>query len=140
MLSFGAKKKTQVPMDDSNFSKDPITGKWTYNWPDGFFIGTEDDARLCQEIDKGLELEWAQKAVYREKPTSSGRKTVRQRYVISDNPQTTPQMENRWKFGDGVAAWQILTMTEQIIWNKLKYPYHMSGYNRFLRAYMRDEI
>jgi hypothetical protein len=128
-FSFRATKKSMLAMDENLDELDA-----------GFFVGLEDQCRLLQEDGKMIELERGYKYIYREKPTATGRKIVRQRYFIPYNPQTTIQQENRAKFSDGVAAWQVLPFTTQIIWNKLKYPNHMSGYNRFLRAYMRGEI
>jgi hypothetical protein len=129
MFSLTAKKKTLCPIDDSDFTFHPEQ-----------FIGTEDGFNLAQENDKAIRLETGYKWVYREYASPTGRITVRQRYVISENPQTTPQQENRGKFRDGVHAWQALTMTEQVVWNKINYPENMSGYNRFLRKYMKDLI
>ena len=128
-FSLGATKKSYVYIDFEGNELDA-----------GFFIGTENGYVLAQENEKGIELERAYKYIYREKPTSKGRVTIRQRYFIPTNPQTTPQQENRGKFADAVLAWQNLTFTAQVVWNKLRYPEHMSGYNRYLRAYMKGEV
>jgi len=125
MLSFRAKGKTQVPMDDSDFL-----------WPDGFFLALEDTFNLLLETGKKIVLEWGYKACYREHPTSKGRVLIREKYHIPTNPQTTDQQLNRGKFAAAIIEWQALPFTEQVVWNKLKYPAHMSGYNRFLRNYM----
>lgn len=106
----------------------------------GFLIGLENKGRLLQECLKIIELERGYKYIYREHPTSTGRKLIRQKYFIPTDTWSQSKQDNRDKFGLGVAAWQALSMTEQIVWNKLKYPYHMAGYNRFLRAYMLDQL
>lgn len=53
------------------------------------------------------------------------------------NPQTAIQQANRQLFADAVLVWQNLTASEKAVYNKLKYPPIMSGYNKFLRKYLR---
>lgn len=138
--SFSAKKKTTIAFDDSDATYDPVKKVWTWKWPYLPLIGLENGKSLLQETGRFLETEWGYKYDYREKPTSKGRRLVRQKHSIPYNPQTTPQQENRGKFGSAIDAWQDLTYFEEIYWNKLVYPAHMSGYNRFIRAFMLDQI
>jgi hypothetical protein len=124
-FSLTAHGKTSCPVDDSDFTLD-----------DSKFIGLENGKALLQEDGKKIELEWYYKAIYREQPCWFGRITIREKYYTPFNPNSTPQQENRQLFADAVAAWQALSFTDQVSWNKLLYPTHMSGYNRFLRNYL----
>ena len=125
LLSFGARGRIANTVDDADF-----------NFDDGIFAGLEDLANLLFETGGKIELEWGFKWVYRNKPGPNGRVCVKQPYVISYNPRLPDQQFNRMLFAAAIDAWQDLTFEEEIYWNKLKYPAHMSGYNRFIRNYM----
>jgi len=75
-------------------------------------------------------------AIYREQPTPNGRILIRQRYFIPTDTWSQAKQDNRDKFALAVAEWSNLSIEQQIYWNKLRYPEHMSGYNRFIRNYM----
>ena len=109
-------------------------------------IYTNDYERLCEDgtirlAQTGnariLETEINFLYEYREQPTPRGRITIRQKYTPYVNPQGTEQQLWRGVMADAVAAWQALSFTDQVIWNKTKYPYNMSGYNRFVRNYLK---
>lgn len=57
---------------------------------------------------------------------------------ISAQPGTA--LQNAWKdvFADAVTAWQALTEAQKDIWRAYRYPVHASGYNRFIRAYLKE--
>ncbi len=59
-------------------------------------------------------------------------------FYFPRNPQSGLQQANRNKFADGVAAWKVLTPAEKLVYNKNSYGLGMSGYNLFLRQYMRS--
>ena len=58
---------------------------------------------------------------------------------IPTNPQTAKQQAWRQKLADAVAAWQGMNQTTKDYYNKLAYPVHMSGYNRFIHYYLKDK-
>lgn len=75
--------------------------------------------------------------VYEMRRTWHGMQATARRFVYPPNPNTIYQQANRGKFGSAVAAWQALTPAQKGVYNALKYPPRMSGYNKFLRLYMR---
>lgn len=74
---------------------------------------------------------------YQKRKNARSQYFVRMRHFITSNPQTPAQQANRSKFSLAVAAWQSKTDEEKRYWRGLKRPRGMSGYNRFLREYMR---
>ncbi len=52
------------------------------------------------------------------------------------NPRTSFQQAWRGVFSAAVASWQGLSIDRKEFYNALKYPFHMSGYNRYLRLYL----
>lgn len=56
---------------------------------------------------------------------------------ISAQPKTGDQIWWEKVFADAVAGWQGLTGLEKGIWNSYSYPKHPSGYNRYIRDYLK---
>jgi hypothetical protein len=137
MLSLEAHGKTTKPIDSSDMTYDPVKKRWSIKWPDGVMVGVETGWGLLQETGKKIELEVYFKAIYRRQPTPRGRIIIREKYYACENPQHTDQQIWRGKFATAVSLWQALSSTEQIVWNKILYPNHMSGYNRFIRNYLK---
>ena len=76
--------------------------------------------------------------IYQKRPSRKGQFFVRMKHFISANPQTPTQQAGRNKFALAVSAWQAMTEEEKKVYRKRHSPPHMTGYNRFLRDYMRD--
>lgn len=75
--------------------------------------------------------------VYQKRPRKKGQIFVRMKYAIDPNHYSAVRQARRTLFGDAVRAWNNLDFEAQIVWNKKKYPTHMSGYNRFISYYMK---
>jgi len=60
------------------------------------------------------------------------------RFVKASNPRTAKQQRWRGYHADGVSIWQGMNQYTKDIYHKLKYPRRMSGFNRFIRQYLRD--
>jgi len=56
---------------------------------------------------------------------------------ISENPKSPYQLERQHLFYSAVKAWQGLTPEQKDVYNKWTYPVHASGYNRFIRWFMK---
>ena len=52
---------------------------------------------------------------------------------------TAPQIANREKFADAIAAWQALTAPQKAIWNNYSHPVVPAGYGRFISSYLKDK-
>ena len=65
---------------------------------------------------------------------------IRMKHYTIPYSNSEQQETNRTKFAQGVLNWQGLTTEQKQFYNKLKYPTGMSGYNRYLRLYMKDKI
>lgn len=57
---------------------------------------------------------------------------------ISAQPKTGDQIWWEKVFADAVLGWQGLTGLEKGVWNSYNYPKHASGYNKFIRKYLKD--
>jgi len=56
---------------------------------------------------------------------------------ISKNKQTSKQAGRQWLFASAVKAWQDFAQFEKDVYNRWRYPARASGYNRFIRWFMR---
>jgi hypothetical protein len=75
--------------------------------------------------------------VYQKRRSAGKQVFVRMKHYHGANPQTVPQQANRATFAQAVSAWQGLTPMQKKQWRAKKYPRYMSGYNRFIRDFMR---
>lgn len=60
------------------------------------------------------------------------------RHFIPKNPRTEEQQANRQKYADGIVSWQGLTTEQKQVYNKRSQGKKMSGYNLFLREYLKS--
>ena len=56
----------------------------------------------------------------------------------SYNPRTVKQQTWRGCHADGVSIWQGMSNETKDIYEKMKYPQRMTGFNRFLHYYLRE--
>jgi len=56
---------------------------------------------------------------------------------ISKNRQTSKQAGRQWLFASAVRAWQSFAENQKDVYNRWRYPARASGYNRFIRWFMR---
>jgi len=56
---------------------------------------------------------------------------------ISKNKHTSKQTGRQWLFYNAVKAWQDFAQNEKDVYNRWRYPARASGYNRFIRWFMR---
>jgi hypothetical protein len=56
---------------------------------------------------------------------------------ISENKQTYTQLFHQMKFHDAVTVWQGMNQATKDIYERWRHPVHASGYNRFLRWYLK---
>ena len=59
---------------------------------------------------------------------------------VSKQPRTSIQQGYLSNFADAIIAWRNLTETERKIYNAYKYPPRMSGYNKYIRWYLKTHI
>lgn len=78
------------------------------------------------------------RGIYQRQPTASGQIVRKLKLYEPTNPQTETQQAWRGVFADAVAAWQSLTDEEKKEYSDLHYPTRMSGYNRFISKYLKD--
>ncbi len=78
--------------------------------------------------------------IYQKRHAKNGQYFVKMRHYRPTNPRTVNQQNNRISFKNAVLAWQTLDESEKLIWRRKKHPRFMSGYNRFIREYMRGNI
>lgn len=60
-------------------------------------------------------------------------------YVVGKNPKTAAQLENRAAFTDGVSKWrwQVIPIYQQTLWSSYSVGTTESGFNRFMRYYLK---
>ena len=76
--------------------------------------------------------------IYRTDNVTGRTKFYREPFYLTKNPRTEAQQANRQKFADAVAAWQGLTSEQKNQYNIKAKGRHMSGYNLFLREYLKS--
>ncbi len=65
-------------------------------------------------------------------PTASRSPGLKRVWINPNDPY-------RVRFRDAVTAWHTFNQTTKDIYNKLKYPPRMTGYNRFIRQYIKTQ-
>lgn len=75
--------------------------------------------------------------IYQSRPRKTRRIFVKMKYCIPPQPRTSKQQGGRIKFGLAIDSWNNQTFETQVLWNKKRYPYHMSGYNRYLSNFLK---
>jgi len=76
--------------------------------------------------------------IFQRRKTWHGTINILEKYYKPTNPQTPAQQANRQKFEAARLTWSGLTSTEQDYYNRLKYPPQMSGYNRYVKQYLKN--
>jgi hypothetical protein len=76
--------------------------------------------------------------VYRREHGLRGIFSALSNYYIPKNPRTEAQQANRQKMSDAVSAWQDLTPFEKNCYNAFAVGKKLSGYNLFLKNYLRS--
>lgn len=74
---------------------------------------------------------------YQMRRTWHGIQPTAMRPPISTQPKTADQEAWKQVFADGSTAWLALTSLQKGVWNSYRYPPRMSGYNKFMREYLR---
>jgi hypothetical protein len=64
----------------------------------------------------------------------------RSRFYWNPPHTTGPAMALKGIFANGVTAWKALTDEQKLYYNKLKYPARRSGFNRFMREYLKSHL
>ena len=75
--------------------------------------------------------------VWQRRKRKTGQLIVKMNYCMPPYTNSIPQQNRRTKFRNAILAWNALTPDVQILWNKKKSPWGMSGYNRFISVYMK---
>ena len=75
---------------------------------------------------------------YEMRRTWHGIQAVAKHGVLPPIPHSPYQMGQWEKFGNAIRTWQLMTQEQKDLYNKLKYPENTSGYNKFIRWYLRS--
>lgn len=78
--------------------------------------------------------------IYTMRRTRGGRCPIKCRFYAPVVPGVGNQLDMRFLFADAVAAWQGLTTEQKSVYNRMSYPRHMSGYNRFISLFLRGLV
>jgi len=78
--------------------------------------------------------------VYKKQYTKNGPLCIKTKFQRTVAVNTDHLSAYKVKMRNAVLSWQGLTSEQKAVYNKLKYPIHMSGYNRYVRAYLKDLI
>ena len=76
--------------------------------------------------------------IYRTDNVTGETKNYREPYYITKNPRTDFQQTNRAKMAAAVLAYQGLTPEERVLYYKRAIGKRLSGYNLFLREYLKS--
>lgn len=105
-----------------------VRGKFGYPWGTGEY--------RCGFNMLGEENELAGK--YQKQHSRYGSYFKKQRYYPEYVTTSPAVLARRQLLRQAVQAWRALTPAEQLEWKKKKYPFHQTGYNRFLGAYLKS--
>jgi len=77
-------------------------------------------------------------AIYQRRHVWHGLICIKEHYYKSSNPYHPNCVIGQDSFSSAVKAWQGLTDQEKEVYNNYNYPGQMSGYNRFLHYYLKQ--
>ena len=100
----------------------------------GLSVFGDQPTYLLQPPDKSILVS----GVYQRRRNGGRVVTALIRHMIPKNPRTEGQQANRQKIADGVEAWQNLTSEQKEVYNVRTIGKKMSGYNLFLREYLKS--
>lgn len=104
--------------------------KRKFGWPNGYGLAVYGYSRYGDNNPLA--------GVYQTYHGKDGLITVRKKFYWPSNPSSSLVDARRAVFADGVAAWQALTSLQKKSYDDLTSPSNMSGYNRFLRLYLKS--
>ena len=76
---------------------------------------------------------------YEMRRTWHGIQAVAKHGTLPPDPSSPEQLGNWDKFSEAIQTWQLMSQPQKEIYNKLKYPEHTSGYNKFISWYLRSK-
>ena len=76
--------------------------------------------------------------IYQKKKTLKGWRLSKAQFYRTSNPRTVPQQANRSKFAAGLPLYRALSDLEKKRLTALGRRYKMTGFNLFMRYYMRS--
>jgi len=76
---------------------------------------------------------------YEIRRTWHGIQSVAKHGTLPPDPNSPEQLGNWDKFSQAIQTWQLMSQSQKEIYNKLKYPEHTSGYNKFISWYLRSK-
>ncbi len=76
---------------------------------------------------------------YEMRRTWHGIQSVAKHGTLPPDPHSPEQLGNWDKFSEAIHTWQLMSQSQKEIYNKLKYPEHTSGYNKFISWYLRSK-
>ena len=77
-------------------------------------------------------------AIYQRRHVWHGLICIKEHYYKPTNKPSPAQLACRYSFTSGVRAWQKLEDQDKEVYNNYDYPEQMSGFNRFLHYYLRQ--
>lgn len=78
--------------------------------------------------------------IYQRRHVWHGIICIKERYYKPSGEPSSLQLGYRGIFADAVSSWQNLSPVDKKRFKEYAYPIQMSGYNRFLRYYLRDHL
>lgn len=75
--------------------------------------------------------------IYQRAHCREGKISTRRHFYIPYTDATPARSIMRKKYYDGVGAWNLLTAEEKAVYNKNAVGRHMSGYNLFIKKFMK---
>lgn len=75
--------------------------------------------------------------IYQRRSTKAGQIFVRENFYWPINTLSVELENNRLIFAQGVATWKDMNDEEKEYYRALRQPENMSGYNRFMRLWLR---
>jgi hypothetical protein len=76
---------------------------------------------------------------YQRRPRPTGQIFVRMKHYVPTPIYHENQQTWRGVFANGVVAWKALNAEQKLVWNRTKYPRHMSGFCRFMRNFLKSQ-
>jgi len=124
---------TKSQFGNSTFGRDIFGAESMFNFGALFGIAVLgiDDYGAAAQIKTDLFA-----GIYQQRKCREGKITIKEKFYVPTQRYTAVAIAARAKFAAAVAAYQILTEAQRLVYHKRAVGLHQSGFNLFIKEYM----
>ena len=124
---------TKSQYGNSIFGRDIFGAESTFNFGALFGVAVLgfDNYGASSQIQTDLFA-----GIYQQRKCREGKITIREKFYVPTQTWSQAKENAQVKFAAAIAAYQILTEAQKLVYHKRAVGMHLSGYNLFIKEYM----